>query len=97
MTLYRKVLTKDRLPDKSEEYITSLGVIEYNNTNGIWDEGCSLPTYWLEPIKLPTDEEIEEMDIKILNDKDGKAKSSYLESAVKSGFKAAIELLWNKK
>lgn len=59
MEIYRKVKCSDRLPEiDAENYHTDLGIctfidgkFESNNLYG--------PEYWLEPVKLPTEDEIE--------------------------------------
>lgn len=52
MTLYRKVFTKDRLPDYSGRYDTNNGGMAFIN---ISDSTCE---WWLEAFELPNEDDI---------------------------------------
>jgi len=62
-TLFRKVLVSERVPNKEGTYTTNLGLMFFNgkdfdcyNTKG----GFS---FWLEPVELPSEEEIKNKGI----------------------------------
>lgn len=60
--LFRKVLVKERLPEKSGTYYSSQGrsVLDYTHPVNVtaWKEGRDGLEWWLEEIELPNDAEI---------------------------------------
>lgn len=56
-TIYRKVLVSERVPSESGEYDTDLKRLEYFEHLKAWRFDFK-PTWWLEPIKIPSEEEI---------------------------------------
>lgn len=63
MTIFRKVMVADRLPKEGVGIFTDVGCLNYRNIEGdyVWswqDEYTEHPTWWLEEIQLPTEEEI---------------------------------------
>lgn len=69
--LFRKVLTKDRLPDEEGVYDTARGRLLFQK-GSFYDNQYSLeldgnhfapvnPQYWYEYVLIPTDDEIEKM------------------------------------
>lgn len=95
--LYRKVLCSDRLPDTSGKYQTEFGVRMFVRTLKRWKHGnmySTQPKYWIEPVTIPTNEEIRNMSYKELSPPEfGVASKIYWQS----GFIKAIELLTGEK
>lgn len=59
--LFRKVLTKDRLPEETGKYDTDKERLEYNAKLKFWMINPTYqddPKYWFEPVKEPTANEI---------------------------------------
>lgn len=64
-TLYRKVQTSERLPEKEGTFLTDCGELDYFPEHksflvDIRDMGNvdMNPDWWLEPVDLPTDDEV---------------------------------------
>lgn len=63
-TIYRKVLVSERVPSKEGRYIVSNGLgwfeVSYSKDFSFHEEftDCSGVESWLEPVELPSDEEI---------------------------------------
>lgn len=89
-TLYRKVLCSERLPEP---------LIEVDSDKGKWvyypdDPYVNFfPSYWLEPIDLPTDEEIEKLAKRQMRLKHIMALDERSISDCIDGIKMAVELL----
>ena len=64
--IYKKVNTADRLPEKRGVYTTDIGEIPFRDGKFLWGiadgklyEMPEHPEYWLEPIDLPSEADIE--------------------------------------
>jgi hypothetical protein len=63
--IYIEVPVAERLPDKEGRYIVSNGLgwfeVNYSKQFSFHEEftDCSGVTHWIEPVEVPTDEEIE--------------------------------------
>jgi len=64
--IYKKVNTADRLPEEDGTYITDIGELPFRNGEFLWGisdgrlcEMTTPPEYWMEPIDLPSEEEIQ--------------------------------------
>ena len=85
--LFRKVMCSERLPDETGKYDTNKEHLEYNAKLKFWMINPTYqddPKYWFEPVKEPTDEEIEAKAKK----KWGTIKGRF---AFRQGYKTAIE------
>lgn len=84
--LFRKVMCNERLPNKKQHYDTNVGGKYFDpKAKHIFMEA----SYWFDPIKIPTDEEIEKI-----------SKNNMIrayESIFRDGFKAAIKHLTGGK
>lgn len=61
MTIYRKVLCSERLPEKSSWYYTQKGMLYFDLIQGSFYESSQFVgenEYWLEEIELPSEEDI---------------------------------------
>lgn len=57
-TLFRKVLVSERLPIKGDRYFTNDGISVYSpHTNQFLLTNQAIE-YWLEPVELPSEEEL---------------------------------------
>lgn len=60
--LFKQVKCSERLPKKSGEYLTAHGLMDYDaEEESFWfGTHCpdQQPVYWLEPIAMPSEEEI---------------------------------------
>lgn len=100
-TLFRKVMTKDRNPDKKGEYDTNVGLLLFDKNPDEWLDGNAVgmfhTKYWLEPITLPTDEEIEKIVEKIYPNWIDSWAGSVRRCAAIKAFKEALSILTEKK
>lgn len=91
--IYKKVLTKDRLPDEGGNYDTSKGFLAFIPAIKRWyyDNRVMVetPEYWFEEINIPTDEEIEKIAIECTS-----TRSEYLNHL--TGFKSALKYMEGK-
>lgn len=85
-TIFRKVMCSDRLPEKEGTYDTSKGSMYYIPKVDVWNP--ILVKFWYEPIKLPSEEEVNELanDFEITC-----AGSTYF--GYRAGFNKAIEVI----
>lgn len=92
-SLYRKIPCSKRLPEKSGLYDTDWGNLAFHISSKRWKDGFDVFNeieWWLEPIQLPTDEEIEKMAIEKTS-----TRGEYLNYL--TGFKSALKLLTGGK
>lgn len=65
MTIYRKVLCSERLPDKSNWYYTQKGMVYFDSIQGSFYDSAQFAgknEYWLEEIELPSEEILDALD-----------------------------------
>lgn len=93
MKIYRQVHCSDRLPDVKGDYDTDCGSLAYRVRINKWGYGVySQPVkYWLEEIKLPTEEEIEQYISDNKADVEGP-----ISELVNAGFRSGVEWLLSK-
>lgn len=60
-TLFRKVLVTERLPDKGDRYFTNDGIRVYSPHTKQFIFTHQAIEYWLEPVELPSEEEIQKV------------------------------------
>lgn len=97
MQLFRKVLTKDRLPEPYENVYVNWGDefgCAHTTENGYWwmaIEGidCDEPEWWLEQVNPPTDKEINQLA-------DDNTIYGLEELGYFNGFKAALKYMEGK-
>lgn len=64
MTIYRKVLCSERLPEKTGNYITNIGLNTrfkdntFNKTTGLGGIKILIISWWLEEIELPSEQDL---------------------------------------
>ena len=88
-------MCSERLPDKSGWYYTDDAQIYFSADCGCWEGYMQLPLFWMEPIYIPTDFQIEKMAREEYN-------TDYTNDLIdkkhwKLGFKAAIKFITQTK
>lgn len=58
MKIYRQVKCSDRLPKENIWIDTNIGYIKFDTSDSRWLVSGGVVTWWLEEIKLPSEEEV---------------------------------------